>query len=597
MNTTYNIWNLSVLAGEMEVNLSEVSRTTTNRFTHSASLLGENGILGLQLSADKKGLLSGTVFSDAGSKVTLEDLNWIFGECADIEDIEEESQKEFVSDLFGDGRKVYAITTGFCDLDEVEVADTNDADLAELLGMMCRMDAILRFVTGKNGSKIFLSLPDKMPLRMHSILSMTFSGMKIKEIEAGEYDSADSVWTYEMERMMGSILSMMMEHPDKSSSFSLSVFAGDDPNEEETEKRAVKLICEIEFPIEQLALSTRTYLSLKRAGINTLYDLRRNRDNLKDIRGLGKKEYCEVIDKITAMADIPIVREPVAERKSSKTKMQELDELIGLESVKAQVKKIAAYARMKKEMDPSADLSMALNMEFVGNPGTAKTTVARIVAGIFHELGLLPSGEVLEAGRADLVAMYEGQTANKVRELFMKARGKVLFIDEAYSILESHEGEFGDEAISALVQEMENRRNDTVVILAGYPKEMKEFFDRNPGLRSRVPFTIDFKDYSVDEMIRITEFEASKRGFKLAPKSEDRIRFLCRLAAKDPVSGNGRFCRNMVENAVLNYASRVYGRAGCAKETEAKCVLKPVDFMMPSGITLQEKKTFGFKTQ
>ena len=162
-------------------------------------------------------------------------------------------------------------------------------------------------------------------------------------------------------------------------------------------------------------------------------------------------------------------------------------------------------------------------------------------------------------GRADLIARYEGQTADKVKSVFERADGRVLFIDEAYSLVEGFDGGFGDKAINTIVQEMENRRDRTVVIFAGYPGKMDEFFSRNPGLRSRVPFKIEFKDYSTEEMVRICELEAASRGFTTDASSKDRIASLSEQASDDPQMRNGRFCRNLVENAVLEYASRVYG--------------------------------------
>ena len=183
---------------------------------------------------------------------------------------------------------------------------------------------------------------------------------------------------------------------------------------------------------------------------------------------------------------------------------------------------------------------ISLNMEFSGNSGTAKTTVARILAGILYETGLISDRELVEVGRADLVARYEGQTAEKVRDVFRRAKGKLLFIDEAYSLLEEREGAFGDEAISTIVQEMENRREDTIVVFAGYPDKMDEFFSRNPGMRSRVPFRIDFPDYSTEEMAEIVELEARKRGFSIEAGSREKIMEICTLAAGRPDAGNGR---------------------------------------------------------
>ena len=237
-----------------------------------------------------------------------------------------------------------------------------------------------------------------------------------------------------------------------------------------------------------------------------------------------------------------------------------LDSLIGLHTVKEQIKKITAYARLRQEMLQAGKKGpvLSLNMEFTGNPGTAKTTVARITAGILHDLGILPYDNIVEVGRSDLVARYEGQTASKVRDVFLEAKGKVLFIDEAYSLLENHQGEYGDEAINTIVQEMENSRSDTVVIFAGYPDRMEAFFSRNPGLRSRVPFRIEFSDYSARELVSIAGLEAEKQGFSISPDACMKLTAVCSQAAGRPELGNGRFCRNIIENAVLNYASRIF---------------------------------------
>ena len=276
--------------------------------------------------------------------------------------------------------------------------------------------------------------------------------------------------------------------------------------------------------------------------------------------------------------------------------MAQLDELVGLEDVKAQVKKIVAYAKMKKDMAARGDdsLTIALNMEFVGNPGTAKTTVARIIAGIFNQIGLLPSNELIEVGRADLVAKYEGQTADRVKHVFEWAKGKVLFIDEAYSLVENWEGEFGDEAINTIVQEMENNREHTVVIFAGYPNKMEEFLTRNPGLRSRVPFCIPFKDYSAQEMVQIAKSEAKKKGFSISSEARESIMTACQAAANNPNMGNGRFCRNLVESAILNYALRIYGDTDEAVNSDF--CLSAKDFAFPDTLQQPQKQVpIGFR--
>ena len=226
---------------------------------------------------------------------------------------------------------------------------------------------------------------------------------------------------------------------------------------------------------------------------------------MRFIRHFGKKNLLEIREKLAKSENPPKSEEP-----SAFDYFALLDSLIGLKEVKSQVRKIAAYARMKRDMavKNKNDVSMVLNMTFVGNPGTAKTTVARILAGILFESGLLKSADPLEVGRADLVGKYVGHTADKVRNVFDDACGRLLFIDEAYALVDSRRSDFGDEAINTIVQEMENRRSDTIVVFAGYPDEMEEFFSRNPGLRSRVPFHITFPDYSAEEMVRITELEA-----------------------------------------------------------------------------------------
>jgi len=238
-----------------------------------------------------------------------------------------------------------------------------------------------------------------------------------------------------------------------------------------------------------------------------------------------------------------------------------LSKIIGMESVKSFIR--TQYAMLeankrRKNANMSVDTNQSLNMIFSGNPGTGKTTMARIMAEMFHTMGILKSGQLVETDRSGLVAGYVGQTANKTREVFEKALGGVLFIDEAYAITNDGSG-FGQECIDTLVKLIEDYRGEIVVILAGYSKEMEEFMKSNSGLESRFPLQVEFPDYSVDELFEIGKQMIDGRGFVLDNSAEqalyDEIVRLKRHATAS--SGNGRMVRNLIEDIIRNQSIRI----------------------------------------
>ena len=233
-------------------------------------------------------------------------------------------------------------------------------------------------------------------------------------------------------------------------------------------------------------------------------------------------------------------------------------------------------------------------MIFTGDPGTAKTTVARLFARIMADNGLLSRGHLVEVGRADLVAKYVGHTAKNVKEKFSLARGGVLFCDEIYSLVDDRRGSFGDEAISTMVQEMENHREDVVVILAGYRDKMEQFLDTNPGLRSRIAFHVPFANYNVDELLEISKFIAQKKGLTLSLDAAEKLGEIYRRTCSAKDFGNGRFVRNCIEKAKMNMATRLMSM-DIETLTDKQCTtLTKDDIEAPRIGDAERSKTIGF---
>ena len=244
------------------------------------------------------------------------------------------------------------------------------------------------------------------------------------------------------------------------------------------------------------------------------------------------------------------------------TAEKELAGLVGLQTVKTEVSKLSNYLKMQQLRKQKGMMSVPVTYHcvFTGNPGTGKTTVARILAGIYRDLGVLRKGHLVETDRSGLVAEYVGQTAVKTNKLIDSALDGVLFIDEAYTLVQGGNGDsYGPEAVATLLKRMEDDRNRLVVILAGYSGPMKTFIESNPGLRSRFNRYIHFEDYSAEELLDIFKIIASKYDYLLDSAAELKLSKLFdqAVAGKDEHFGNGRFVRNIFEKVMENQASRL----------------------------------------
>lgn len=241
--------------------------------------------------------------------------------------------------------------------------------------------------------------------------------------------------------------------------------------------------------------------------------------------------------------------------------LAKLNDLIGLNSVKSEINKLVRYLEIqaKRREHDLAETSLSLHMVFTGNPGTGKTTVARILARIFKALKILKKGHLVETDRMAFIGQYIGHTAKKTSDVIDGALDGVLFIDEAYSLASDSENDFGQEAVDTLVKRMEDHRSRLIVIAAGYPNEMKRFINSNPGLKSRFGNTIAFENYSVEELLAIFNIFCDRNDYKLTEPAKEKIKTIFRKELDSTAEdfGNGRFARNFFEKALRNQALRL----------------------------------------
>lgn len=264
-------------------------------------------------------------------------------------------------------------------------------------------------------------------------------------------------------------------------------------------------------------------------------------------------------EKPAAQAEKPEQKEEIPPKEKIEDLLAELDGYVGMDAIKEEVRSLINMVqvyKLRREHDlPTTDMS--LHMVFSGNPGTGKTTVARIMARIYHSLDILSKGQLVEVDRSGLVAGYVGQTALKTQKVIEKAMGGVLFIDEAYALNGKSENDFGQEAIDTILKAMEDHRDDLVVIVAGYTELMDRFIHSNPGLESRFNRFLMFEDYTPEQMVAIFKMQCKKGCYVLAEGTEELVRDFISEERADDSFGNARGVRNLFEHILVAQNNRL----------------------------------------
>ena len=270
--------------------------------------------------------------------------------------------------------------------------------------------------------------------------------------------------------------------------------------------------------------------------------------------------------------------EAEAPQEPEKDPMEELDQLIGLESIKSDVKELMDFVKIQKMRKDQGlkSVPVSLHLVFTGNPGTGKTTVARIIGRLYKQIGVLSKGQLVETDRSGLVAGFVGQTALKTQEKIKAAMGGVLFIDEAYALTSNEQDTFGQESVDTILKAMEDHRDDLVVIVAGYTAPMEKFINSNPGLKSRFNKYIEFPDYTTDELEQIFYMNCEKYDYVVEEEVKHQIRSLIVLRKLQQLENfaNAREVRNMFEEIITNQARRVAAMENPTQEDMMKITLE-----------------------
>lgn len=277
-----------------------------------------------------------------------------------------------------------------------------------------------------------------------------------------------------------------------------------------------------------------------------------------DVLGIFKRDEPKLFEIVTEQTPEDLAEE---DNSTLEDELAKLNALVGLKGVKDEIEKLVYFLEIQKQRQGHQlkAAALSLHLVFSGNPGTGKTTVARILASIFKKLQILKKGHLVETDRMGLVGQYVGHTAKKTSEIIDSALDGVLFIDEAYSLVGGGENDFGGEAIDTLVKRMEDDRDRLIVIVAGYPKDMEEFIQTNPGLKSRFSKTIHFSDYAPEELGKILDIFCKSNQYELSADAKEKLKqvFEYALANTGDDFGNGRYVRNLFEQIIRNQALRL----------------------------------------